>query len=55
MSGIQAFEFDSLLPIDKTKFYRYNGSLTTPGCFEVVTWTVFKDPVAISQAQVNMH
>ena len=55
MSGIQAFEFDSLLPTDKSKFYRYNGSLTTPTCNEVVTWTVFKDYVEISQAQVNMH
>jgi len=42
-----------LLPTDLTKFFRYPGSLTTPGCFESVTWTVFKDVVNISQYQVR--
>ena len=42
-----------MLPNSLEKFYRYSGSLTTPGCFESVTWTVFKDPVTISQDQVG--
>ena len=48
-----AFPLVNLLPTDKTNYYRYNGSLTTPTCNEAVTWTVFNDPVEISQAQVN--
>ena len=47
-----AFPLVNLLPTDQTKYYRYNGSLTTPTCDEAVTWTVFNDPVEISQAQV---
>lgn len=34
-------------------YYRYDGGLTTPACFEVVTWTVFNDPIYISQENVD--
>ena len=53
ISGIPAFRFDSLLPANKTKYFRYDGSLTTPSCKESVTWTVFRDAVNISQYQVQ--
>jgi len=42
-----------LFPGDISTFYRYSGSLTTPGCYEVVTWTVFKYPSGISVEQLN--
>ncbi|CAH3019616.1 unnamed protein product, partial [Porites evermanni] len=54
MGGIPAFRFDSLLPANKTKYFRYSGSLTTPSCKESVTWTVFRDAVNISQYQMNL-
>ncbi|XP_067286089.1 carbonic anhydrase 4-like [Pseudorasbora parva] len=45
---------DSLLEgVDRTKYYRYQGSLTTPTCNEAVIWTVFKDPIKVSQEFIN--
>lgn len=46
--------FNDLLPASKTDYYRYDGSLTTPTCNEVVTWTVFKNTVKISQRQIEL-
>lgn len=47
------FALSDLLPDDVTTFYRYSGSLTTPTCNEVVTWTVFEDPITISNNQIE--
>jgi carbonic anhydrase len=41
-----------LLPGDRTAF-RYQGSLTTPPCSEVVAWTVFEQPVQASRDQIR--
>lgn len=46
--------FNNLLPASKTDYYRYDGSLTTPTCNEVVTWTVFKNTVKISKRQIDL-
>lgn len=40
-----------LLPDNTSTFYRYFGSLTTPGCQEIVTWTVFDTPIVVSENQ----
>ncbi|XP_071494215.1 carbonic anhydrase 4-like [Diadema antillarum] len=42
---------DNLLPDNRQDFFRYYGSLTTPTCDEIVVWTVFADPVEISENQ----
>ena len=41
-----------LLIDDCTKYWVYQGSLTTPPCNESVTWIVFYEPIGISSDQV---
>lgn len=43
-----------LLPYDYNNFYTYNGSLTTPPCYEVVTWIVMNSPIYMSRDQVSL-
>ncbi|XP_041082655.1 carbonic anhydrase 12-like isoform X2 [Polyodon spathula] len=49
---IPAFNVFNLLPERLDEFYRYDGSLTTPPCYPSVLWTVFRNPVRISQEQL---
>lgn len=49
---IPAFDVQSLFPKDLGRYYRYNGSLTTPPCYQSVMWTVFHERVQISKAQL---
>jgi len=43
---------DTLLPASRS-YWRYEGSLTTPPCCEVVHWVNLKDPIEVSQAQLD--
>lgn len=35
------------------EYLAYEGSLTTPGCHEIVNWYVFTDPIPISSQQLE--
>ncbi|MBM3532237.1 MAG: carbonate dehydratase [Alphaproteobacteria bacterium] len=43
---------DRLLPANST-YFRYYGSLTTPPCSEGVLWTVYREPIEASEAQIR--
>ncbi|NWI55715.1 CAH15 anhydrase, partial [Calyptomena viridis] len=45
----------SLLPAEEDlgRYYRYEGSLTTPDCHQGVIWTIFEEPVELSLLQVS--
>ncbi|KAL9694619.1 hypothetical protein quinque_013904 [Culex quinquefasciatus] len=44
----------NLLPRNRTAFFRYEGSLTTPTCAESVIWTVFTESLPVSLDQVEL-
>ncbi|XP_007166034.1 carbonic anhydrase 12 isoform X1 [Balaenoptera acutorostrata] len=50
--SIPGFSIEELLPKRPEEYYRYRGSLTTPPCYPTVLWTVFRNPVQISQQQL---
>lgn len=41
-----------LIP-QRASYFRYEGSLTVPPCHENVVWNVFKNPLAVSPAQIE--
>lgn len=54
-SSPQTISLAQLIPPEKnlTNYYRYQGSLTTPGCTESVIWTLFEDPIPLSIGQLR--
>ncbi|XP_039274570.2 carbonic anhydrase-like [Styela clava] len=54
MQIVPTFSLETLIPANLDSYYRYSGSLTTPPCYESVTWTVFKEPIQIDMRQANL-
>lgn len=52
-TSVPPFDVGGLLPPLRAQFFRYNGSLTTPPCYQSVLWTVFSRRAQISMEQVS--
>ncbi|NXF33672.1 CAH4 anhydrase, partial [Nyctibius bracteatus] len=52
---LEPLPLSSLLPPEEDlgRYYRYEGSLTTPDCHEGVIWTVFEKPIELSISQIS--
>ena len=50
---IDNFELNDMVPFEVENFFRYSGSLTTPGCDEFVEWNLADKPViGLSENQI---
>ncbi|XP_020011359.1 carbonic anhydrase 14 isoform X2 [Castor canadensis] len=52
-TSVPPFNMRELLPPQLEQFFRYNGSLTTPPCYQSVLWTVFNLKAQISMEQLE--
>ena len=51
--SIDSLSIHSLLP-NLDRFMTYDGSMTSPGCFETVTWIILNKPLNISRQDVSL-
>nr|XP_037853948.1 carbonic anhydrase 14 isoform X2 [Chlorocebus sabaeus] len=52
-TSVPPFNLRELLPPQLEQYFRYNGSLTTPPCYQSVLWTVFYRRSQISMEQLE--
>ncbi|NXI37426.1 CAH9 anhydrase, partial [Galbula dea] len=50
---VPGFNIAGLLPANLKLYFHYNGSLTTPPCYQTVKWTVFNQTMLLSQDQMS--
>ncbi|XP_008576001.1 PREDICTED: carbonic anhydrase 9 isoform X2 [Galeopterus variegatus] len=51
---VPGLDISALLPSDLSRYFQYEGSLTTPPCAQGVIWTVFNQTVKLSAKQLHI-
>ncbi|XP_010156383.1 PREDICTED: carbonic anhydrase 9-like, partial [Eurypyga helias] len=51
---VPGFNIAGLLPDNLKHYFHYNGSLTTPPCYQTVKWTIFNQTMMLSHDQMLM-
>ncbi|MGH0122385.1 UNVERIFIED_CONTAM: hypothetical protein FKN15_014816 [Acipenser sinensis] len=51
---ISSLNVRAMLPENLSNFFRYEGSLTTPPCYESIIWTVYDTPITLSLNQIRI-
>ncbi|NWW78735.1 CAH9 anhydrase, partial [Climacteris rufus] len=51
---VDGFNIAGLLPANLKLYFHYNGSLTTPPCYQTVKWTIFNQTMLISHHQMSV-
>ncbi|XP_042343307.1 carbonic anhydrase 4b [Plectropomus leopardus] len=53
-TALKGVSLEMLIPPQKnlTKYFRYEGSLTTPNCAEAVVWSLFENTILLSRKQL---
>ncbi|NXU85138.1 CAH9 anhydrase, partial [Xiphorhynchus elegans] len=51
---VPGFNIAGLLPANLKLYFHYNGSLTTPPCYQTVKWTVFNQTMLLSREQMSV-
>ncbi|NXP48807.1 CAH9 anhydrase, partial [Heliornis fulica] len=52
--SVPGFNIAGLLPANLKLYFHYNGSLTTPPCYQSVKWTVFNQTMLLSHEQMSV-
>ncbi|KFU86022.1 Carbonic anhydrase 9, partial [Chaetura pelagica] len=51
---VPGFNIAGLLPANLKLYFHYNGSLTTPPCYQTVKWTLFNQTMLLSHDQMSV-